>query len=160
MGQFRFKLMLDRNASKMLSEVGIGEGQSILDFGCGSGTYTIPAAKLVGRNGRVYALDVSQGALEKLSEENPPTDLPKKEALELEKRLTEKLTKHKYISEVVSIRSSLGQHLRVKIPVVVELRGKKIKSDMTVTSRSDLRHLVIIGRKDLKDFLVDTTRQK
>ncbi|GAJ24680.1 unnamed protein product, partial [marine sediment metagenome] len=51
----------------MLSEVGIGEGQSILDFGCASGTYTIPAAKLVGRNGRIYALDVSQGALEKLS---------------------------------------------------------------------------------------------
>lgn len=67
MGQFRFKLMLDRNASKMLSEVGIGEGQSILDFGCGSGKYTIPAAKLVGRNGRIYALDVNQGALEKLS---------------------------------------------------------------------------------------------
>jgi len=67
LGQFRFKLMLDRNASKMLSEVGIGEGQSILDFGCGSGTYTIPAAKLVRRNGRIYALDVNQGALEKLS---------------------------------------------------------------------------------------------
>jgi len=59
--------MLDRNASKMLSEVGIGEGQSVLDFGCGSGTYSIPAAELVGRNGRIYSLDVSRGALEKLS---------------------------------------------------------------------------------------------
>ena len=59
--------MLDRDASKMLSEVGIGEGQSVLDFGCGSGTYSISAAKLVGRNGRIYSLDVSQGALEKLS---------------------------------------------------------------------------------------------
>lgn len=67
LGQFRFKLMLDKNASKMLSEVGIGEGQSVLDFGCGSGTYSIPAAKLVGRNGRIYSLDVNQGALEKLS---------------------------------------------------------------------------------------------
>ena len=66
-GQFRFKLMLDRNASKMLSEVGIDEGQSILDFGCGSGTYSIPAARLVGENGRIYSLDVSQGALQKLS---------------------------------------------------------------------------------------------
>ena len=59
--------MLDRNASKMLSEVEIGEGQSVLDFGCGSGTYSIPAAELVGRNGRIYSLDVSRGALEKLS---------------------------------------------------------------------------------------------
>jgi len=51
----------------MLSEVGISEGQSVLDFGCGSGTYSIPAAKLVGKDGRVYSLDVSQGALKKLS---------------------------------------------------------------------------------------------
>jgi ubiquinone/menaquinone biosynthesis C-methylase UbiE len=50
----------------MLSEVGISEGQSVLDFGCGSGTYSIPAAKLVGKDGRVYSLDVSQRALEKL----------------------------------------------------------------------------------------------
>ena len=59
--------MLDRNASKMLSEVGIGEGQSVLDFGCGSGTYSIPAAELVGKNGRIHSLDVNRGALEKLS---------------------------------------------------------------------------------------------
>ena len=51
----------------MLSEVGISDGQSVLDFGCGSGTYSIPAAKLVGRDGRIYSLDVSQGALKKLS---------------------------------------------------------------------------------------------
>jgi len=51
----------------MLAEVGIGEGQNVLDFGCGSGTYSIPAAKLVGKNGRIYSLDVSQKALEKLS---------------------------------------------------------------------------------------------
>ena len=51
----------------MLSEVGIGEGQNVLDFGCGSGTYSIPAAKLVGKNGRIYSLDVNQRALEKLS---------------------------------------------------------------------------------------------
>jgi ubiquinone/menaquinone biosynthesis C-methylase UbiE len=59
--------MMDRNASKMLSEVGVGEGQSVLDFGCGSGTYSIPAAKLVGKFGRIYSLDVSRGALDKLS---------------------------------------------------------------------------------------------
>ena len=51
----------------MLSDVGIGECQNVLDFGCGSGTYSIPAAKLVGKNGRIYSLDVSQKALEKLS---------------------------------------------------------------------------------------------
>jgi ubiquinone/menaquinone biosynthesis C-methylase UbiE len=41
-------------------------GQEVLDFGCGSGTYTIPAGKLVGEAGRVYALDVSVTALDRM----------------------------------------------------------------------------------------------
>ncbi len=33
------------------------EGQVFLDYGCGTGDFTIPAAKIVGRRGKVYALD-------------------------------------------------------------------------------------------------------
>ena len=40
----------------------------VLDFGCGSGRYAIPAAKLVGRDGRVYALDISGRALDRMEE--------------------------------------------------------------------------------------------
>jgi len=58
---------LDRNCSEVLSEIGVGEGQSVMDFGCGSGIYSIPAAKLVGKKGKVYSLDVSKSALKKLS---------------------------------------------------------------------------------------------
>ncbi len=35
----------------------VEEGQSFLDYGCGTGCFAIPAAKLVGRRGKVYALD-------------------------------------------------------------------------------------------------------
>jgi len=35
----------------------VGEGQSFLDYGCGTGDFTIPAAKIVGTRGKVYALD-------------------------------------------------------------------------------------------------------
>jgi ubiquinone/menaquinone biosynthesis C-methylase UbiE len=66
LGEFRFKLWLDGNAEKALKEIGVGEGEKVLDFGCGSGTYTLPAARLVGGNGHVYALDVAQVALERI----------------------------------------------------------------------------------------------
>jgi ubiquinone/menaquinone biosynthesis C-methylase UbiE len=35
----------------------VKQGQSFLDYGCGTGDFTIPAAKIVGTKGTVYALD-------------------------------------------------------------------------------------------------------
>jgi len=43
---------------KPLKKAGIKEGQTVLDFGCGPGHYAIAAAKMVGANGKVYALDI------------------------------------------------------------------------------------------------------
>jgi ubiquinone/menaquinone biosynthesis C-methylase UbiE len=59
---------LRSHVKEVLPEIGIKKNQTILDFGCGAGLYTIPAAKLVGRKGKVYALDKDAGALERLKE--------------------------------------------------------------------------------------------
>jgi len=66
LGEFQFKQWLDNNAYEFLEDVGVRSGSTVLDFGCGSGTYTIPAAKIVGESGLVYALDVSSTALDKM----------------------------------------------------------------------------------------------
>jgi len=57
---------LEPDIIKILKMIGIKTGLSVLDFGCGSGTYTIPAAKIVGKQGRVYALDKDKNALDNL----------------------------------------------------------------------------------------------
>jgi ubiquinone/menaquinone biosynthesis C-methylase UbiE len=44
--------------------IGLRAGQVVLDYGCGAGSYTIPAAQIVGDEGRVYALDVHPLAVE------------------------------------------------------------------------------------------------
>jgi len=49
-----------------LKDIGIRKGQTILDFGCGVGHYTIPAAKVTGKEGKVYAIDKDRDALEQL----------------------------------------------------------------------------------------------
>lgn len=46
------------NPRRILEKLGIKEGQRVLDFGCGGGSYTIPAAEMVGEEGKVYALDI------------------------------------------------------------------------------------------------------
>lgn len=48
---------LEEYGKEFLRRVGIKRGQTVLDFGCGSGNYAIPAAAIVSRDGKVYALD-------------------------------------------------------------------------------------------------------
>ncbi len=52
-----------RNIDEEINLAGIEKGFFILDFGCGLGFNTIPAAKAVGKEGRVFALDVSEQAI-------------------------------------------------------------------------------------------------
>lgn len=41
----------------MLLKLGIRRGYKVVDFSCGSGNYTVPAAFIVGHKGVVYAID-------------------------------------------------------------------------------------------------------
>ena len=52
--------------SKILSEIDIKRGFVILDYGCGPGSYSVVAARLVGETGKVYALDIHPLAIEKV----------------------------------------------------------------------------------------------
>ena len=49
-----------------LKGIGLHKGQAVLDFGCGSGAYALPAAQVVGNEGRVYALDKDRWALDQV----------------------------------------------------------------------------------------------
>ncbi|MFP4655666.1 MAG: class I SAM-dependent methyltransferase [Methanohalobium sp.] len=48
----------------------IKPGQIVMDFGCGSGTYTIPMAKMVDENGKVIAVDFQKKMLEILEKKS------------------------------------------------------------------------------------------
>lgn len=53
------------NNEKLLRSAGIEQGMKVGDFGCGSGGFfALQAAKMVGKDGRVYAFDVRRKALE------------------------------------------------------------------------------------------------
>jgi len=46
----------------------VKEGQTILDYGCGTGSFAIPAARIVGMRGKIYALDCFPRQLEIVKE--------------------------------------------------------------------------------------------
>jgi ubiquinone/menaquinone biosynthesis C-methylase UbiE len=57
---FSFKLRdLFSPRRNILKEVGIKPGYNVLDYGCGPGSYILPVAELVGKSGKIYALDIN-----------------------------------------------------------------------------------------------------
>jgi 2-polyprenyl-3-methyl-5-hydroxy-6-metoxy-1,4-benzoquinol methylase len=67
-GEMALRDWLHRHASEVLTAIGVKKGQTVLDYGCGRGIFSIPAARIVGEKGRVYALDVRPRALERVKE--------------------------------------------------------------------------------------------
>ena len=54
--------------ANILKEAKINPGSYILDYGCGPGDYSIAAAELAGRSGKVYALDIHPLAIKKIKD--------------------------------------------------------------------------------------------
>jgi len=73
---------IESRAIELLERIGIRGGQTILDFGCGYGIYTIPVAKIVGGQGRVYALDKDKEALDALMQKARSAGLTNIERME------------------------------------------------------------------------------
>jgi len=53
---------------EILKETGIKKGDSVLDYGCGPGSYIVPTAELIGDSGTVYALDIHPLAIKKVKD--------------------------------------------------------------------------------------------
>ena len=64
---FRFRDIL-LPPEHILEETGIKPCFYILDYGCGPGSYSITAAELVGKSGKVYALDLNPLAVQRVQD--------------------------------------------------------------------------------------------
>jgi len=60
---------LFKKPERILHEMGLREGQTVLDYGCGIGSFSILAAKMVGDDSVVYALDIHPRAIRAVENE-------------------------------------------------------------------------------------------
>jgi len=84
-------MKLESRVLDILQKVGIRKGQTVLDFGCGYGMYTIPVAKIAGKQGRVYALDKNKETLDVLMQKTKSAGLKNVERMETSGELEIKL---------------------------------------------------------------------
>jgi ubiquinone/menaquinone biosynthesis C-methylase UbiE len=56
----------EEDCETLLKALGIEPGQVVCDMGCGNGFYTLPLARLVGKEGKVIAVDIQREMLQLL----------------------------------------------------------------------------------------------
>jgi ubiquinone/menaquinone biosynthesis C-methylase UbiE len=54
---------LIRPPFKILKNIGLESGMTVLDYGCGPGSFALAAARIVGPQGKVYAVDIHPASL-------------------------------------------------------------------------------------------------
>lgn len=60
--------LLWQDPVRILSDIGLKTGQTLVDIGCGDGFFSVPAARMVGSIGLVYAIDSSVEAIDDLKQ--------------------------------------------------------------------------------------------
>jgi alpha-L-glutamate ligase-like protein len=64
----------------------------------------------------------------------------------------------KELEEKRIVRSSLGEEIRPIAPLTFYLKGEKIDTEVFVADRAQMKYEMIIGRRDLKNFIVDPSK--
>jgi ubiquinone/menaquinone biosynthesis C-methylase UbiE len=65
----------------IVKEIGLKEGYHVLDYGCGPGGYVPAVAELVGKLGKIYALDINPLAVEMVKKLAAKKRLPNVETI-------------------------------------------------------------------------------
>ena len=133
------KKWLKAEGVAFLKEIGIKKGQTVLDFGCGVGHYTIPAARTVGKKGKVYGVDKNGEVLDELMRTAESAGLENIEPLKTETGLEDLRIKDSSVDTVllydiihlVSDRNKLYEEISeiLKPQGLLSIYPKHYKSD-------------------------------
>ena len=58
-----------QNPETILANIALRHGMTFVDIGCGEGFFALPAARIVGETGRIYALDGRDEAIDRLNQQ-------------------------------------------------------------------------------------------
>jgi ubiquinone/menaquinone biosynthesis C-methylase UbiE len=87
---------MSKGGRKFLKEIGIKRGQTVLDFGCSVGNYSIPSALVVGEKGKVYAVDKNKKSLDELMQRAKKLGLKNIERIDVSEEIKLALQKESF----------------------------------------------------------------
>ncbi len=109
---------------------------------------------------QAFARDLGYGtAIDAFAALNIPEDVTEEEAHTYAQQHEQRLmAEYPEIKGMTVVSSSHGVSLRIRIPLTVTLAGYKMDIEATVFDRSHLMYPMLIGKRNLSHFLIDTTK--
>lgn len=156
-----FSTDIEREVEEITGKTIIGTVESITIYGIDKKKTEIDAKIDTGAS----LTSISTGLANKLGFEQTIEDFKSIEFLPIPARDEAKEYEKKYFPPIVEqyqsiedltiIYSSHGTSIRPIVEVKIKLAGQIINSRATIIDREQLKHRIIIGKKDLKPFLID-----
>lgn len=137
---------------------------------------TVEKVKLIGKNSKeieveakidtgAFSTSIDTDLAEKLGFEelleyfnhlNLPADFSREEVKEVEKDLRKKhVKKHQDLEDIVAVYSSSGVTIRPKVKINFVMDKRRVYSRVNIIERGEMKYSMIIGRNDLKRYLVE-----
>ena len=109
---------------EIIKNLNLADGKVVADFGCGQGHYTFLVSKVVGEDGKVYAIDIEKEMLDKINREADKLNLTNIETLLsdvehkvlLNNQVCDLVIMSNVLSEVVNLDKVLLEAKRVLKP--------------------------------------------
>ncbi|HOK35441.1 MAG TPA: sugar-transfer associated ATP-grasp domain-containing protein [Candidatus Pacearchaeota archaeon] len=57
------------------------------------------------------------------------------------------------------VKSTLGEEIRTIVPLSFILKGERIDTEVSLADRSSMKYEMLIGRRDLKNFIIDPAKK-
>ena len=143
-----------QNPQKILKPF-INEGMKVLDIGCGPGFFSIELAKMVGNSGKVFAVDLQEGMLQKIRDKIKGTEL--EERIILIKSEQDRFTvpekvdfilafymvhevpdKNKLFEALINILNDKGQFLLVE-PKLFHVSQKEFSTTLQIAEKAGFK---------------------
>ena len=67
---------LESEGAKIIADIGVKQGDTVIDYGCGEGRYTIPLSQVVGKQGCVYSIERDENAISVVQDRLPQFSNP------------------------------------------------------------------------------------
>ena len=133
---------MEKGSKIFLMNIDIKPNQTVLDFGCGKGNFTIPVARIIGEKGKVYAVDKNRKSLDELMKRAGKrglrnierVDMPEEIKLPLKNESVDAVLLYDVIHLVDSRRELLTEIYRVsKTNALISVYPKHHQEDMNMS---------------------------